>query len=109
MSLKSVSKVDTNRVEIEVEVDAASFEAAVDKAYKKNIRRISVPRFRKGKAPRQLVEKIYGEGVFYEDAINDLYPSALSEAIEESAMNMLKTKLTLILYPSEKTVWYSKQ
>lgn len=95
MSLKSVSKVDTNRVEIEVEVDAASFEAAVDKAYKKNIRRISVPGFRKGKAPRQLVEKIYGEGVFYEDAINDLYPSALSEAIEESGYEYVEDKIDL--------------
>ena len=77
MSLKSANKLENNRVELEVEVDAAAFEAAVAKAYKKNIRRMNVPGFRKGKAPRHRVEKMYGTGGFYEDAVNDLYPQAL--------------------------------
>lgn len=64
MSLKSATQKETNRVELDIEVDAATFEAAVEKAYRKNIKRMNVPGFRKGKAPRHLVEKIYGSGVF---------------------------------------------
>ena len=93
MGLKTATKVDTNRVELEVEVDAAAFSAAVNKAYKKNIGKINVPGFRKGKAPRQIVEKIYGTDVFYDDAINDLYPTALSEAIDESEYEYVDDKV----------------
>ena len=64
MSLKNANKVDTNRVELEIEVDADRFEAAVNDAYKKNVRKMNIPGFRKGKAPRHLVEKLYGTGVF---------------------------------------------
>ena len=95
MGLKSTSKVDTNRVELEVEVDAQTFEAAVDRAYRKNINKMSVPGFRKGKAPRHLVEKMYGSGVFYDDAINDLYPTALNEAIEQSGYEYVEDKMDL--------------
>lgn len=95
MGLKSASKVDTNRVELEVEVDAQTFEAAVDRAYRKNINKMSVPGFRKGKAPRHLVEKMYGSGVFYDDAINDLYPTALNEAIEQSGYEYVEDKMDL--------------
>ena len=84
MALKQANKVETNRVELEIEVGAEAFEAAVQTAYRKNVGKINVPGFRKGKAPRAIVEKIYGTGVFYEDAINDLYPTALEEAIAES-------------------------
>ncbi|MCI9414335.1 MAG: trigger factor [Clostridiales bacterium] len=95
MSLKSANKLENNRVELEVEVDAAAFEAAVAKAYKKNIRRMNVPGFRKGKAPRHLVEKMYGTGVFYEDAVNDLYPQALDEAVAESGYEYVEDKIDL--------------
>ncbi|HIW73488.1 MAG TPA: trigger factor [Firmicutes bacterium] len=95
MSLKSTNKVDTNRVELEVAVSPEDFEAAVGKAYKKNIRRMNVPGFRKGKAPRHLVEKMYGTGVFYEDAVNDLYPKALDEAINESGYEYVEDKIDL--------------
>ncbi|MDD2361888.1 MAG: trigger factor [Oscillospiraceae bacterium] len=95
MSLKSATKVDTNRVELEVEVDSEAFEAAVSKAYKKNIGKMSVPGFRKGKAPRHLVEKLYGESVFYDDAVNDLYPTALQDAIEKSDFEYIEDKIDL--------------
>lgn len=95
MSLKASNKVDTNRVELEVAVDPEAFEAAVSKAYKKNIKRMNVPGFRKGKAPRHLVEKMYGTGVFYEDAVNDLYPTALDEAINESGYEYVEDKIDL--------------
>ena len=95
MSLKSANKIDTNRVELEVAVSPEDFEAAVSKAYKKNIKRMNVPGFRKGKAPRHLVEKMYGTGVFYEDAVNDLYPKALDEAISESGYEYVEDKIDL--------------
>lgn len=95
MSLKTANKTDTNRVELEIEVDAAAFEAAVNKAYKKNIGKMNIPGFRKGKAPRHYVEKIYGTGVFYEDAVNDLYPGALDEAIKESGYEYVEDKIDL--------------
>ncbi|MBO5798006.1 MAG: trigger factor, partial [Clostridia bacterium] len=95
MSLKSATVKETNRVELVVEVDAATFEAAVQKAYRKNINKLNVPGFRRGKAPRQFVEKIYGEGVFYEDAMNDLYPDALDAAIKESGYEYVEDKIDL--------------
>lgn len=95
MSLKSANKVETNRVELEVEVDAVAFEDAVNKAYKKNIRRMNVPGFRKGKAPRHLVERLYGESVFYEDAVNALYPTALDEAVQASGYEYVEDKIDL--------------
>lgn len=93
MSLKNANKVDTNRVELEIEVDAGRFEAAVNDAYKKNVRKMNIPGFRKGKAPRHLVEKLYGTGVFYEDAVNAVYPSALDEAIKESGYEYVEDKI----------------
>ena len=78
-----------------VEVSAEAFEEALSKAYKKNIRKMTVPGFRKGKAPRHLVEKMYGEGVFYEEAMNDIYPSALDEAIKESGYTYVEDEIDL--------------
>lgn len=95
MSLKNANKMENSRVELEIEVDAAAFEAAVAAAYKKNIRKLNVPGFRKGKAPRHLVEKLYGEGVFYEEAMNDIYPTALDEAIKESGYEYVEDHIDL--------------
>ncbi len=95
MSLKAVNKKETNRVELEIEVDAAAFEAAVEKAYRKNINKLNIPGFRRGKAPRSFVEKMYGKEVFYEDAMNDLYPEALDAAIKESDYEYVEDKIDL--------------
>ena len=95
MSLKNATKLENNRVELEIEVDAATFEAAVNAAYKKDVKRMAVPGFRKGKAPRALIEKTYGSGVFYETAMNDVYPSALDEAIKASEYEYVEDKIDL--------------
>lgn len=89
MSLTANNKLDTNKYELTIHIDAESFEKALEKAYKKNIKKINVPGFRRGKAPRKMVEKLYGEGVFFEDAINDIYPAALSEAIAEAKLEII--------------------
>lgn len=93
MSLKASTKVDTNRYELEIEVDGKTFEDAVNKAYRKEIKKINVPGFRKGKAPRAFVEKYYGEQVFYEDAINAVYPNALDDAVEAAKLEMIEDKI----------------
>lgn len=89
MALKSSTLKETNKYELEVVVDAATFEAAVQKSYKKNIGKVAVPGFRKGKAPRQMVEKLYGKDVFYPDAIEFCYPEALEAAIKEAGLKVV--------------------
>jgi len=89
MSLKSSKKVETNVYELEITVDAEQFEAAVEKAYRKQKNKITVQGFRKGKAPRALIEKVYGKGVFYEDAFDELYPDVVSAAIEEAGLEIV--------------------
>ena len=82
MALKSSNLTQTNTYEVEVEVDGKTFMEAVAKVFKKQAKKISVPGFRKGKAPRAIIEKIYGEDVFYDDAMQDCYPEALDAAYE---------------------------
>lgn len=89
MSLKNIEKKENNTAVLTIEVDAAAFNAAVNAVYLRERRSISVPGFRKGKAPRKLIEKMYGTGVFYEDAINDLYPDALEAAIKEAGLDVV--------------------
>ena len=72
MSLKSSNKVAENRYELEIEIAGDAFEAAVNHVYSREKKKISIPGFRKGKAPRAFIEKYYGDQVFYEDAINEL-------------------------------------
>ena len=95
MSLKNATKLENGRVELEIEVDAETFAAAVNAAYKKDVKKISVPGFRKGKAPRAMIEKMYGTGVFYETAMNDVYPTALDAAIKESGYEYVEDKIDL--------------
>jgi trigger factor len=89
MSLKNIEKKEHNIAVLTIEVDAAAFDAAVDKVYRRAKGSLSVPGFRKGKAPRKLVEKMYGSGVFYEDAINDVYPDALEAAVKEAGVDVV--------------------
>nr|WP_319488088.1 trigger factor [uncultured Caproiciproducens sp.] len=102
MSLKSSNKVDTNRYQLEVAVDAAIFEKALDQAYHKENKKIAIPGFRKGKAPRAFVEKYYGDQVFYEDAINAVYPDALDAAVNEAKLEMIEDKIDFDLVSAGK-------
>ena len=89
MSLKNVNKPETNVVEIEFTSDKAAFDAACDKAYKKNVGSISVPGFRKGKAPKHIIEKMYGKGVFYDEALNEIVNPAFADAIKDHDFKMV--------------------
>ena len=79
----SLEKIQDNIAEFKIEVDSAKFEEGINKAFLKNASRFSVPGFRKGKAPRKIIEKYYGEGIFYEDAINIIFPEVYDKAVEE--------------------------
>ena len=87
MSLTKSEVIEKNRYELQFSVDKATFDAAVNSVYRKQVKNIAVPGFRKGKAPRSIIEKMYGTGVFYEDAINDLIPEAYTEALKEAAID----------------------
>lgn len=89
MSLKSCNKLEENVYELEVSVDADTFEKAVNAAYLKQRKNISLPGFRKGKATRGMIEKMYGEGVFYEDALEAVYPEAVMSAVDEAKLDMV--------------------
>ena len=84
MKLISNKVLDNKKVELEIQVTAEEFKAAVDNAFKVNSKKITLPGFRKGKAPRAMIEKMYGKEIFYEDAINECIPTACMAAIEES-------------------------
>ena len=87
MNVKSKEKQENSAVELVIEVGAEEFEAAVDKVYRKNRKNISVPGFRKGHAPRKIIEGMYGSGVFYEDAIDELYPADYAQAVEQEGLD----------------------
>jgi trigger factor len=79
-----VEKTEKNIVQLEIEVDAEKFEQGLQKSFVKNAKKFNIPGFRRGKAPRYMVEKFYGEQVLYEDAINEVCPEAYDQAIEEN-------------------------
>lgn len=86
MELKNTEKQEHSVVALTIEITKAELEAAKDKAFKKSGKNITVPGFRKGHAPRKMIEKLYGEGVFFEDAFNILYPEAMEMAVEKSGI-----------------------
>ena len=84
MSLTSVNKLENNTVELQIQVSEEQFQDALVKAYKKKVKSIALPGFRKGKAPKAMIEKMYGKEFFYDDAINMVYPAAYEAAVEEA-------------------------
>ncbi len=84
-----VEKLEKSMAKLTIEVEAEKFEKALNDAYKKSRNKIAMPGFRKGKAPRSVIEKMYGTGVFYEDAANILIPEAYEEAAKESGLEIV--------------------
>ena len=97
MSVKSCEKVEKSQVALTIEVGAAEFEAAVEKAYQKMRKKVNVPGFRPGKAPRKIIEGMYGAEVFFEEAINIAFPDAYEAAVKEQ-------ELQVVGYPSVEMV-----
>lgn len=93
MSLKATKQLSTNRYELEITIDAEKFGEGIKKAYNQQKNKITVPGFRKGKAPYAMVMKMYGEEAFFEDALNILYPEVVDEAIKESGLNVINDKM----------------
>ncbi len=100
--LKEFSKKETNRYELVITVDAETFADAIKKAYQQNGKKINVPGFRKGKAPMSIIEKYYGESVFFEDALNIIYPDAVQSAIDESKLQFVDDKIDFDLVSIDK-------
>ena len=86
MNLVKSEKNEHSMHYLEFAIDKATFDAAVDKVYRKQVKNINIPGFRKGKAPKSVIEKMYGTGVFYEDAINDLIPQNYEAAVIEAGI-----------------------
>ena len=89
MSVKNCEKLEKSMVVLTVEVNAADFEAAVQKAYLKQRGRIQMPGFRPGKAPRKMIESMYGAEVFYEEAVNIVLPDAYTAAVQEQGLDVV--------------------
>lgn len=87
MSLVKAEKTEKNLYTLEFSVDKATFESAVESAYRKQVKKINIPGFRPGKAPRHVIEKMYGKGFFYEDAFNAVLPAAYESALGESGID----------------------
>ena len=89
MNVKSCNKQENSTVELVIEVGREEFQAAIEKVYKKQRANIMIPGFRKGKATRKMIENMYGASVFYEDAINELYPEAYAQAVEQEKLDVV--------------------
>ncbi|MBP1537146.1 MAG: trigger factor [Ruminococcus sp.] len=89
MSLKATNNVETNKYELEIEISAEKFEEGIQKAYQREKNKIQIAGFRKGKAPRKLIEREYGEEVFFETAVNILYPQEVDDAVKESGLEIV--------------------
>lgn len=108
MIVKNVEKKENNTAVFQVESDAAEFEAAVNGAYLKNKASIYIPGFRKGKAPRAVVEGMYGKDVFYQDAMDELAPQAFEQGVKEAELRFVGApSITDVNVTDERTVVYS--
>ena len=108
MILKNVEKKENNTALFTVESDAAEFEAAVNGAYLKNKSSINIPGFRKGKAPRAIVESMYGREVFYQDAMDDLAPKAFEQGLSEGQLRIVgQPAIDNVEVTEERTVRYT--
>lgn len=85
----TVEKISSNKVKISFEIEAAKFQEGLDAAYRKNVKRINIPGFRKGKAPLQVIEAHYGPTVFYEDAFDEIFPKIYENVIEENKLDVV--------------------
>ncbi len=94
MSLKTQNKIDTNKYELEIVIDSVTFCDAINAVYKKEAKNIAIKGFRKGKAPLHMVEKLYGEAVFFDDALNMLYEGELLSAVEEAGLVLVDVEKT---------------
>ena len=86
MNLVKNEKLENNSHELQFSIDAEAFNAAIAKAFKREAGKYNIPGFRKGKAPRHMIEKMFGADVFHYDAINDLFPEAYEAAVAESGI-----------------------
>ena len=108
MIVKNVEKKENNTAAFTVESDAAEFEAAVQAAYLKQKGSIYIPGFRKGKAPRQIVEGMYGREVFYQDAMDELAPKAYEQGVKEGELRVVgQPKITDVTVTEERTASYT--
>lgn len=89
MALKNTNKTDTNTYVLEITVDGDTFKKAIDKVYRKQVKNINIHGFRKGKAPKAVIEKMYGKEVFYDDAMQECYPEALEAAVQEANLKLV--------------------
>ena len=89
MSLKSSEKIETNLYKLVIDVDGETFNNAINQAFQKQRKNITIPGFRKGKATRGMIERYYGESVFYEDAFEIVYPDAIEEAVKEAGLELV--------------------
>ena len=89
MALKNTNKTYTNTYVLEITVDGDAFKKAIDKVYRKQVKNINIHGFRKGKAPKAVIEKMYGKEVFYDDAMQECYPEALEAAVREAELKLV--------------------
>lgn len=87
MKVLKCEQQEDKRMYLEIEVEADVFSAAMQKSYRKNVKNMAIPGFRKGKVPKAIIEKFYGEAVFYDDAINECFPEAYEAAVKESGID----------------------
>ena len=85
----TVEKISSNKVKISFEIEAAKFDEGLDAAYRKNVKRINIPGFRKGKAPLKVIEAHYGPAVFYEDAFDEIFPEIYDKVVNENKLNVV--------------------